>query len=1000
MINRKKLSAAVHSALILGTGAMLAPAAQAQEEAKTIDTVQVTGSRIKRVDAETASPVFQFEREAIDKTGALTIGDFLQDIPAVAGAATNPSVNNGGGTGAATVSLRGLGDERTLILINGRRIVTRDVNSIPMSMVQTVEVLKDGASAIYGSDAVGGVVNFILKSNFDGLEARVDYGISSRHDGQRQGASVTWGASGDRGNIIVSANYNKQDEVRASARAYSYYALSLGSTSSTGVVQGGSSRALTGRYFLNSDQVPNPNYDPNDPKSPETIPAPANQALLDLYGNACGSVTLNPVNPGSTTGDFRCWNFGRDAFNYQAVGNLQLTPQERSGLFVTANFDITDNVTAYVDAFANKTRSASQIAPLPFDGLSDGISLSKYSQYNPWGDQAQGAGNGIDIRDIRLRLSRLGNRRYEYVTDVTQFNGGLKGDIGESSWSWDFNIGYGKIKQNNDNQGYIDYVALEKALGPSQGGVCYTDGTYATPIPGCTPIDFVGNFNPNSAAGQAQLAALGAIGLDVLHKQVETQKGFQANFSGDLFDLGGRTVQAAVGVEYRKNDFEFNPFDAAIVDPNDGYTCGISSELCTAPTKGSYTVKEIYGEALIPITDTFNASFGTRWSDYSTFGSTINSKLGLEWRPSEQLLFRGTYAEVFRAPTIIDLYGGSTAASDGFTDPCNGITVAGNPACENVSISGNFAQTDTQLNAIKGGTDTLKPEEGTVITVGFVYEPSWFDGFSTTVDFWNAKLDNAIGTIGTQNILNVCFNSTAANPSPLCSLFSRRPSGEVEILFDRRANVGKYDTSGVDLGLKYRKDTSFGKFRASLDATYLDKFDVDIIYNGDVLQQQENAGTFLSSANGGLGNYSQWRALGNISWSKDIWDVSWTMRYVDGFRVGSENHTSGEVCANRQGFDGTSNPEDRFAEFDYDGDGIIDATASGWACQLNIGSYTYHNLQLGVTIDKVKFRLGVDNVFDKQPPLIYQNNSLNGNTDERTFDTVGRYYWTSLTVNF
>ena len=940
MMNRKKLSAAVHSALILGTGAMLAPAAQAQaqEEAKTIDTVQVTGSRIKRVDAETASPVFQLEREAIDKTGALTIGDFLQDIPAVAGAATNPAVNNGGGTGAATVSLRGLGDERTLILVNGRRIVTRDVNAIPMSMVQTVEVLKDGASAIYGSDAVGGVVNFILKSNFDGLEARVDFGISSRHDGQRQGASVTWGASGDRGNIIVSANYNKQDEVRASARAYSYYALSLGSTSSTGVVQGGSSRAITGRYFVT--------------------------------GYPCGSVTLNPANPGTSTGDFRCWNFGRDAFNYQAVGNLQLTPQERSGLFVTANFDITDNVTAYVDAFANKTRSASQIAPLPFDGLSDGISLSQYNQYNVWGQ---------DVFDIRLRLSRLGNRRYEYVTDVSQFNAGLKGDIGESSWSWDFNVGYGKINQENDNQGYIDYAALAKGLGPSQGGVCYTDGTFTTAIPGCTPIDFVGNFDPSTAAGQAQLAALDAISLDVIHKSVETQKSFQANFSGDLFELGAGTVQAAVGVEYRKNFLDFNPFDAAIIDPTAGYTCGISSELCTAPTKGELTVKEIYGEVLIPVTETFNASIGSRWSDYSAFGSSINSKLGLEWRPSEQLLFRGTYAEVFRAPTINDLYGGQFASSDTFADPCNGITQTGgglstNPACTNVVADGSFGQTDTQLNAIKGGNATLKPEEGEVITVGFVYEPSWFDGFSTTVDFWSAKLDGAINPIGSQNILNICFNSTAANPSPLCSLFSRRPNGEMEIIFDRKANVGKYDTSGVDIGFKYRKDTSFGKFRASLDATYLDKFDVDVIYNGVVLQQQENAGTFLSSANGGLGNYSQWRALANLGWSKDIFDVSWTMRYVDGFTVGSTEPDG--TCAN------------------------LGLPSGSPGCQFSIGAVTYHNLQAGVSIDKVKLRFGIDNLFDKQPPILYQNNSLNGNTDERTFDTVGRYYWTSLTVNF
>jgi iron complex outermembrane recepter protein len=974
MINRKKLSTAVHSALVLGSGALIATVAQAQETPKTLDTVQVTGSRIKRVDAETASPVFSLNKEAIDKTGALTIGDFLQDIPSVSGAATNPAVNNGGGTGEATVSLRGLGDERTLILINGRRIVTNDVNSIPMSMVETVEVLKDGASAIYGSDAVGGVVNFILKSNYDGLEVRVDYGITAKHDGQRSGGSMTWGASGDRGNIIISANYNKQEEVRASARAFSYYALSLGSTSSTGVVQGGSSRAITGRYYLDATSTAGQYY------------ATTGGCRVSPEGTV--NVTrVSATSGGNALSDFRCFSFGRDQFNYQAVGNLELTPTERTGLFVSGNFDITDNVTAYIDAFANKTRSASQIAPLPFDGLSDGISLSQYNQYNPFGQQ---------VNDIRLRLSRLGNRRYEYVTDVTQINAGLKGAFGDTSWTWDYNVSYGKIGQKNDNQGYIDYTALKLALGPSQNGVCYTNGSFTTAIPGCTPIDFISQFDPNSAAGQAQLAALGAISLDVLHRSTEEFKGFQANFAGDLFEMSAGTVQAAVGVEYRKNSLNYNPFDRALPDPDNNFQCEISSELCSAPTSGEVTTKEVYGELLIPITSSFSASLGSRWSDYSTFGSTINSKLGLEWRPSDQLLFRGTYAQVFRAPTITDLYGGAINNSDGFSDPCNGITVANNPACQNVSTSGGFRQTDSQLNAIKGGTDTLVAEEGEAITLGLVYEPLWLDGFSTTVDFWQVNLDNAIGTIGTQNILNTCFASTQANPSPLCALFTRRSNGEIDILFDKRANVGKVETAGVDLGLRYKIDTDYGKFRFNIDATYTDKYDVDVIFDGAVLQSQQNAGTFLSSANGGNGNYSKIRALANISWTKDNFDISWNMRFVDGFRVGTEDHLSGGICANTLGFDGTSNPEDRYIDVYDDGDVIV----QGWSCQLNIGAYTYHNLQAGITFEKFKLRLGIDNAFDKQPPLLYQNNSLNGNTDERTFDTVGRAYWTSLTVNF
>jgi iron complex outermembrane recepter protein len=994
MKNRNLLAESVRRALWLGVAgtSMLGATAFAQDDAKgakTLESVQVTGSRIARTQSESASPIYRIDKAAIEKTGALTIGDFLQDIPSISGAALNPSVNNGGGQGNATISLRGLGDERTLILINGRRIVTNDVNSIPMSMVQTVEVLKDGASATYGSDAVGGVVNFILSKDYDGFQARVDYGISDRSDGQRQGASFTWGTSGDRGNLILTADYNKQEEVRASDRAFSFYALSLGSTSSTGVVRGGSSRAITGRYYLNAGVDALGNL------------LPANAALVASYG--CTNVTLNPANPGAATGDFRCFSFGRDQFNYQAVGNLELTPSERTGLFVSGNYDITDNVTGYIDAFVNKTRSAAQIAPLPFDGLADGVSLSAFNQYNPW---------DVEIQDIRLRLSRLGNRRYEFTTDVNQFNAGLKGAFADSSWAWDYNVSYGNIKQANDNQGYIDYNALALGLGPSTGGRCYTDGTFTTVIPGCTPIDFVGNFNPGTPAGAAQLAALQAITVNVLNKSTETYKGFQANFNGDLFEMSAGMVKAAVGIEYRKNSFNFDPYDGAIPDPTAGYTCDISQELCTAPTSGNVTVKEVYGEAFIPLASNFSASLGSRWSSYSTFGTTFNSKLGLEWRPSEQLLVRGTYAQVFRAPTIRDLFAGAASASDGFTDPCNGIVQltnpalpfnavtnpyvnSTNPACANVLADGAFRQTDTQLSAVKGGVSTLQPEEGTTATIGFVYEPSWLEGFSTTVDFWQAKLDNSIGTIGTQNILNVCFGSSAASPSPLCSLFSRRSSGEISLLFDLRANVGKLSTDGVDIGLRYKLDTGIGQFKFNVDTTYTNKYDVDVIFNGTVVQSQENAGTFLSSANGGNGNYSKWRSLANISWSNGIWDASWNMRYVHGFTVGSEKLSG--TCANTLGHDGTEIAADRFIDVYGDGSVIV----QDWSCHFDIGAHTYHNVQAGVKLwDKLKVRVGIDNVFDKQPPLLYQNNSLNGNTDERTFDTVGAYYWTSLSFDF
>lgn len=974
MKNRNLLAESVRRALWLGVAgtSMLGATSFAQDAAKdtkTLDSVEVTGSRIARTQSETSSPVVTIDRAAIERTGALTIGDFIQDVPSMAGAATNPTVNNGGGDGATTISLRGVTEFRTLLLINGRRLVTRDVNSIPMSMVNKIEILKDGASAIYGSDAIGGVVNFILKKNFDGVEVTGSYGVSAKDDGERYGISSTLGISGDRGNVIISANYNDQKQVNSFDRDYSAFALSL----SSGVVSvGGSSRTTTGRYVI-----------------PETVSG------IDCNGNGIvagetGALTRNASAPGTAIGDFRCFT-SADLFNYQAVGNLQLTPQERAGVFASGNYDFTETVSGYFEGFVNKTRSAFQIAPLPFDGRpgQDNIVLSRFSIFNPF---------GVDVADSRLRLSRIGNRRYEFATDVGQFTAGLKGVFGDTSWDWDTNFSYGKINQSSTTTGYLLTSALAAALGPSfiDGGGVARCGTIATPIPNCIPVDFFGAPPTSSTAtGQTQLAALAAISANTTNNLSQWYRGFQANFRGDLFDASAGTVKGAFGVEYRTDRLEFAPDFLARLETTN-FTCLISSEACATATAGEDSVKEVYGEVLFPLlanapwAKSLDLTFGLRWSDYDSVGASTNGKLGVEWRPSDQLLVRGTYAQVFRAPTINNLYNGQFAASDGYADPCASYTPVNGPnaalvgadsaACLGlVNRSGNFAQSDTQLSAIKGGNPVLKAEDGTVVNIGFVYEPSWLEGFSTTLDFWNIKLDNFISSYGTQNILNECASSTIANPSPFCALFSRGSDGEILRLFDANANIGKLNTNGIDFGFRYKFSTGWGDFRTNLEGTYLDKYDLTTIINGTVARVRQNAGSFLSPANGGDGNYSKWRGLGTIAWSNGAWDAQWTMRYVHGFVVGSNSPSEGTgTCADAAGF------------------------GAGVPCQISRGANTYHNFQLGYKVDawNTTFRLGVDNAFDKQPPIIYQNNSLNGNTDERTFDTVGRYYWLSGTVKF
>ncbi|QNP41793.1 TonB-dependent receptor domain-containing protein [Lysobacter solisilvae (ex Woo and Kim 2020)] len=967
-LRHQPLAKAIQLSLLISVpglaAAQDAPAPAAEQKATTLDTITVTGSRIKRTDIETASPVFQIDRQAIDATGAQTIGAFIQSVPSMAGAATNPSVNNGGsgpggpnpsGTGAATISLRGLTEVRTLILVNGRRIVTSDVNSIPMAMVERVEILKDGASAIYGSDAVGGVVNFIMRRNFEGSQVTVDYGISGQDDGERYGISGTLGLSGDRGSFILGVNYHNQKEVLAADRDFSKNALTLYAGS---VVVGGSSRTTTGRYAV-----------------PESI------AGLDCNGDGdfadTAGLTHIAGTPGTSVGDFRCFT-GADLFNYQAVGNVELTPQERTGVFLTGNYDVTENVSAYLDAFFNRTSSASQIAPLPFDGRpgNDSVVISADNIYNPF---------GVDIVDSRLRVSDLGNRRFSFNTEVNQFNGGLKGNFGDSTWSWDAGVSYGRITQRLSTSGYMQSSKLADGLGPSfidANGVARC-GTPTEIIANCVPLNFFGvPYDLNTPEGQAAKDALAAITVESNTHKVQVLRGFQANFAGDLFELPAGTVKAAVGVEYRKASLNFTPDSLSTLNPDADFTCEISSEACASRTSGFTETKEVYGEVLIPVladapfAKSLNLTLGTRYSRYNSFGNTTNSKLGVEWRPMDSLLLRSTYAQVFRAPTVTDLYGGLFAFSAGYTDPCVGYTgpLNGNPACQGVPNDGSYRAPDTQLSAFVGGNPDLKPEEGSVFTMGMVYEPEWLPGFSTTIDAWKVHLDDTIGTFGTFTILQECFRSTVANPSPFCSLFSRDPnSGDPVRLFDRVDNVGDTDTKGVDIGFRYKTETPWGRIRASLDTTYVAQYDTKIIVDGVVTAEQHNAGTYLGSANGGLGNYSRWRGIGVLGWDMGNWDAQWTTRYIHGFRIGNEDVPT-VPCADRTG---------------------------GPICELDFGAQTYHNLEVGYKLPwNMRVRVGVDNLFDKQPPIMYQNNTADGNTDPQTFDTVGRYYWANFTVNF
>ena len=972
--------ASLPTAIAVALAAPLASAqdpATAAEEATTLDRIEVTGTRIKRADLETASPLFIIDREAIENSGAVTVGEFLQRTPSIMGAATNPQVNNGGGAGAATVDLRGLGVNRSLVLVDGRRWIGTvsnangavDVNSIPITLVERVEVLKDGASAIYGSDAMGGVVNFILRKQMDGIEISAYTGVSSRGDAATDRYDLTMGASNDRGNVILGVTYNKAEEVRAGDRPFSSQPFQL-YAGVHGV--GGTSRILTGRYVVPRGNAAGSGVNLNDPN----CGTGDNVVLTRIDGTS-----------GATGSDFRCFDPQNDVYNFQADGNLNLTPQERLSIFVNGNYQLGEFAEAFLVGAWTKTESKFQIAPLPFDGRAavDNVPISADSIYNPF---------GVDITDARLRLRDfIPTRQTAFETDTYQVTTGLRGDFGDSSWSWDAYYSYGRTPQSQVVSGYLFTPSLTAALGPSMidpatgDPICVgTPGDPTTAIPGCLPINFFGPApDPSTPEGQAQLAALALINPTILNRNENDLKVYSFNATGDLFELPAGMLSLAVGVERREENASSNSDFLTIIPP--GQTvCLISQEACTfGDINGGFDLNEAYAEAFIPLlsdapfAEKLNLSLGGRYSEYSNFGSNASGKVGLEWKPFADLLLRGTWADVFRAPTIGDLFAPTIPSANTYLDPCNGFTGAppGSTqaiACAGVPTNGEFNQSNSQVNSFQIANANLQPEEGFVVTTGLVYSPSWLEGFSVTVDLWRVKITNYIVNIPETVLLNQCFNF-----GRFCDTFVRDENGDVANMFNTIGNFGRLDTKGVDIGFRYQlPETAWGKFAWNLDATYLARYDVELL-EGEPSSQVGAfpaipgsiglAGTFVDSASSGFGNLARWRALNDIRWSKNEWSASLTSRYV---------HHVDEA------------PET-----------VAVIGTPGYVARRRIGSWLQTDLQLGYHIGggwDSDVQIGVRNITDELAPLIYSG--FNATTDARTYDMIGRFYWMRFTMRF
>jgi outer membrane receptor protein involved in Fe transport len=946
----KRLSLAVRVGLTAGLVAVagLAQAQQAQnnqatnnpdqsQNPKTLQTVVVTGSLIRRVDTETASPVTIIDRQNITNSGKPTLGDVLQQLPSIAGDATNPQNNsNGGGVasplteggdGASRVSLRGLGTGRTLVLIDGQRMLNADLNLVPQNMVQRIDVLAEGASTTYGSDAVGGVVNILLRHDFDGAEISANTGISGHGDGQRHGISITMGHSGDRYNIVGGINYNKYDAVSDARRDFSAHQLYL----SDGVVSvAGSSSIPNGRMQLPGSFAAQYGCTP------------------DSSGHIV--VTRNSGN-GTSLGDYRC-RTSSDTFNYAAYDYIQVAQQRTDG-FVLGSYNLTDNITAFVDAFYNHTSSAGQDASIPV-GTGDGLVISSTAPFNPFGvtfspNPIPGDPNSGYV--YQTRLTGVGTRIHPYITSTGQFIAGLRGGVGQSSWNWNVTFDYGHTARTQIDENELYIPALQAA------------------------IDAGANIFDQADNG----AALGAGALDAVYRKNENLRQISAGANGNLFSLAAGDVQLAVGALYRSQSMNYTINPLALLDPATGF-CQISGEACGSPGSGKDNVKEAFAETLIPLLKdvpgaaSLNLDVGVRYSDYDSAGSTTNGKIAIEWKPIQDLLVRGTISQVFRAPNLDQLYDGRSIVQPTLNDPCAHLSaaeLAQHPtACQYVPPNwpGN---SPAQVNSYYSGANVvggnLKPEHGKSVDFGLVYDPSWAQGLNTSVDFWHIYLYDTLVPISGITVVDACFNNEA---SPFCPYIHRydnttQQPGQVFYIDAPVVNLGTLSTSGIDFTANYKLPHfdfggfNPGDFKLGLATSYVSTFNNNTTPGQPGSTVDKLAGTW----NAQFGNIARWRATATVGWSRGNWDAQWRTRYI-----------SSVTALN------------------------VDAAIAD--VSIPVASVVYNDVQLGYAVPSIhtRFDVGVDNLFDRRPPLIYQNGQ--GNTDSATYDMMGSYYWARATLKF
>lgn len=841
----KKLYQAVTLGLMGLSGMNLAYAQpDNNEEVEEQSRIKVVGSRIKRTDIEGVSPVAIINREDLEVSGHNTIQDYVRTLT-MSSANIGDDNNNSFANGTSSLNLRGLGVNATLVLINGRRMASYgqaqnitqsfvDLNSIPLSAIERIEILKDGASALYGADAVAGVMNIVLRKDYQGAEYSLGYQTDTEGDAPQTNFSAIFGGGNDKTDFTFTLNYVGKDALFYRDRGFSATA----DQRARGGTDQRSSFGSPPSLYSFANGTTNPAENCNSPRSG--------------FGGTICSFNFN---------DFI--NFFPDSERYS------------SSLFM--NHKINDSVNLYMDLGLNINKTVNIAAPAPWTTVYNASGESTVSiltdeqralratapfasllVYFPASNPFNTTGEDLGLL---YRPIDFGPRTQDINGNTYRFNAGVEGFIGDSSWDYDIGIGYSRSNVLIENRNAINAIALQKLfLGvpdPSGSG----EMMYYNPFGG----------NPESVIDFAKVI--------YENRNVSWEKSFLANFTGSLFPMSAGDAGLAVGMEYREQFF------SAEADPlrNSGGLVGTGR---ANDTFGKRDVTSLYAELSLPLLDTLEVQLAARYEDYSDFGTTVNPKLGVRWQPYADLMFRASYGESFRAPSLPELFGGVVSSFPSVVDPVR----CPDPVGAQAGVNGNAVDLtpsdcgNGQTRSDNRGNPLLNPEESESWNIGVVWEPESLDGFVVSFDYFSVEHENIIVQLPVGTILAINDPSQVVRPGG--------PGTPISVI-NRSFNNGAFqEVSGFDLMVGYKFDLWNGVLALSNTATYYDKFDFAPI----ALDANNNpvTGTPIDgTGNVTLGDFPQLRDNFSVSYSSGNHSVSGTAHYRSGLRSTRVNTLTG-----------------------------------------------------------------------------------------------------------